>query len=283
VLRLPEGHDPDSYVRAEGTEAFRRLLEESLPLLEYKVETALSSVDVSSVEGRMAAVRAVLPILASIDSPVGLEGYLGETAQRIGVSVAAIAEELERYKRGRSRESSTRHILSTRRYTNRDFGGTRPAGPANRGAVGSGGADAAERELLRWVLSDPEKADVVAATLGEEPFGRPEYTRVFQWIRSQRDASASGEIVFSRIEDPEVARIAGELLAEGGKPPGPFQAYLDRVSVERMRRQVRGLEAKLSLLMKEDRITPGDVGRLVWLYREVRDQLHRMRGKNKAS
>lgn len=283
VLRLPEGHDPDSYVRSEGAEAFQRLLEESLPLVEYKVEAALSSADVTSVEGRMAAVRAVLPVLASIDSPVGLEGYLAETAQRIGVSVAALAEELERYKRGGSRESSRRHNLSTGRYTIRDFGEGRRNEPARRSVPAPGGADAAERELLRWVLTEPKKADAVAARLGEEPFSRPEYTRVFQWIRSQRDAIASGEIVVSRIEDPEVARIAGALLAEGGRPPGPFQAYLDRVGVERMRRQVRSLEAKLSLLMKEDGITPGEVGRLVWLYKEVRDQLHRMRGKNKAS
>lgn len=281
VLRLPEGHDPDSYVRSEGMQALQRLLEQSLPLVEYKLETALASWDVSSVEGRVAAVRATLPVLAEIESPVMLEGYLAQAAERIGVSQAALAEELERYKRAGRRESSTGHNLSTGRYTNRDFG-KGENGRSGMGSRESAGVEAAERELLRWVLLDPGKAEAVAAQLGEAPFSRPEYTRVFQWIRAQGDADASGELLVSRIEDPALAQVAGALLATGEMPPGPFQAYLDRVNVEHVRRQVRHLEAKLSLLMKEDRITPSEVGRLVALYKEVRDQLHRTIGRNKA-
>lgn len=284
VLRLPEGHDPDSYVRAEGADAFLRLLDTSLPLIEYKIEAALSSIDLGSVEGRMAGVRAVLPVLAGIESPVGLEGYLAETAVRLGVSQGALAEELERYKRAGSRERSTRHNLSSARYTNRDFRpGRRSGGRAEWAPQDGAGAGGAERELLRWVLVEPEIAEEVAARLGEEPFSRPEFTRVFQWIRSQGETHTSGELLVSRIDDPELARVAGSLLAAGERPPGPFQVYLDRVSIERIRRQVRNLEAKLSLLMKEDRITPGEVGRLVAVYKEVRDQLHRTIGKIKAS
>src|SRR5690606_29901227 len=53
VLRLPQGHDPDSFVRAEGPEAFARLVEAAMPLLEYKLFDAVQGLDLSRVDGQM--------------------------------------------------------------------------------------------------------------------------------------------------------------------------------------------------------------------------------------
>ena len=49
---LPDGHDPDSFVRAHGAEAFRSLLAQALPLGDYLRDLILKGCDLRQAEGR---------------------------------------------------------------------------------------------------------------------------------------------------------------------------------------------------------------------------------------
>lgn len=70
-LFLPEGEDPDTYVRAHGAEAFEALLlRQSLPLSEYFLQELASRHPPSSDEGRAALVKAAEPYLSQIGAPV---------------------------------------------------------------------------------------------------------------------------------------------------------------------------------------------------------------------
>ena len=51
-LFLPPEHDPDSFVRAHGTEAFARLVAEALPLSAFLVQAAGEQCDMATPEGR---------------------------------------------------------------------------------------------------------------------------------------------------------------------------------------------------------------------------------------
>lgn len=51
-LFLPDDHDPDSYVRAHGVEAFRALQSQALPLAEYLRSQVLNGCDLRQAEGR---------------------------------------------------------------------------------------------------------------------------------------------------------------------------------------------------------------------------------------
>lgn len=69
-LFLPEEHDPDSFIRAEGTGRFERLLEESsLPLSGYFTRELTRRVDMESPEGRADLIRQAAPLLAQIAAP----------------------------------------------------------------------------------------------------------------------------------------------------------------------------------------------------------------------
>ena len=51
-LFLPEGEDPDSYVKTHGKEAFQNLVDQATPLSEFLFEAAESDVNMNSFEGR---------------------------------------------------------------------------------------------------------------------------------------------------------------------------------------------------------------------------------------
>jgi len=70
-LFLPEGEDPDSYVRAQGAAAFEQLLSaKSLPLSDYFLQEMASRHPPGSAEGRAALVKAAEPYLAQMAAPL---------------------------------------------------------------------------------------------------------------------------------------------------------------------------------------------------------------------
>src|SRR5512142_315661 len=68
-LFLPEEHDPDTYIREFGTEAFERELENSLPLSGYLLRELTAEVDLHTQEGRSLLLKNAQPLLTAITAP----------------------------------------------------------------------------------------------------------------------------------------------------------------------------------------------------------------------
>jgi DNA primase len=69
-LFLPTEHDPDSYVRAFGAEAFERCVATAVPLSRQLLEAAADGCDLESAEGRARLVAQARPLIAQL--PDGL-------------------------------------------------------------------------------------------------------------------------------------------------------------------------------------------------------------------
>ncbi|MHA3902916.1 DNA primase [Castellaniella sp. WN] len=65
-LFLPEGHDPDSYVRAYGVQALRACLDEAIPLSRFMLDELASRHDLDEAEGRAACVHEARPLFAQM-------------------------------------------------------------------------------------------------------------------------------------------------------------------------------------------------------------------------
>ncbi|MCZ4330421.1 DNA primase [Castellaniella denitrificans] len=65
-LFLPEGHDPDSYVRAYGVQALRAYLDEAMPLSRFMLDELASRHDLEEAEGRAACVHEARPLFAQM-------------------------------------------------------------------------------------------------------------------------------------------------------------------------------------------------------------------------
>ena len=67
---LPPEHDPDSYVRDLGKEAFQAAIDRATPLSEFLLQTLTSHVDLSSAEGRAKLLAEAKPLLQKIPTPM---------------------------------------------------------------------------------------------------------------------------------------------------------------------------------------------------------------------
>ena len=60
VIVVPDGKDPDEYIRKHGAEAFQQLVKKALPLVEYRLQYVLKNFDHDSLEGKVKALHAML-------------------------------------------------------------------------------------------------------------------------------------------------------------------------------------------------------------------------------
>ncbi|MBK7813208.1 MAG: DNA primase [Rhodocyclaceae bacterium] len=69
-LFLPSEHDPDSFVRTEGAEAYRALVRHPTTLTEFLLRELKTSVDLSTAEGRARLVHEAKPHLLKLSAPI---------------------------------------------------------------------------------------------------------------------------------------------------------------------------------------------------------------------
>ena len=85
-LFLPTEHDPDSYIREHGTEAFEDLLRDSLPLSGYLLRELSAQVDLRTQEGRSNLLEQARPLLTAINAPTFSLLLRKEVAALAGIS-----------------------------------------------------------------------------------------------------------------------------------------------------------------------------------------------------
>ena len=87
LVVLPQGEDPDSFIRKYGGEAFQEKIESAFPLFDFVMEKTITQYDLSTPRGKVFACDAIKPLFRIISDPMERDLYLQKVAQRIGVTV----------------------------------------------------------------------------------------------------------------------------------------------------------------------------------------------------
>ncbi len=82
-LFLPAEHDPDSFIRAHGADAFARFVAEATPLSRFMVEAAREGCDLQQAEGRARMAHQARPLWNALPEGALKRQLLGEIAQQV--------------------------------------------------------------------------------------------------------------------------------------------------------------------------------------------------------
>ncbi len=92
VVSLPDGLDPDDVVKKFGAEAYGQLLEESLPLVDFKIKHLKSEYNLSNVSEKRKYLNEAIKVIAQIDSESEREDLL----RKLGFDTNTTFESLKR-------------------------------------------------------------------------------------------------------------------------------------------------------------------------------------------
>jgi DNA primase len=232
-LFLPQGEDPDSYVRARGKAAFEALIAAALPLSRYLFEALASQVDLSSAEGRATLVHLARPLLAKLQPTTFRVQVLRELADKARLSL----EELE---------ALYGFTKTVRRSVPAPAKGLRRSTPE------------LWRKLLRLLIDAPQFAEAISVDQRYLLELDPEYAPVTALVDAIRTGSISTTAaLIEATRDSPYADIyeetASENLAEPARPEefradfdGIF-AHLEKRSVEAEYQQLLGKSSQTEL------------------------------------
>ena len=163
VLIVPDGKDPDEFVRKHGADAFRELSKEARSIGDFHLEYVQRINDIRTLDGKNKALKALLPVLKE-SSPVEQNDYIQRLRSTLGIDEGIIRQEIAMYSddglKAEYRLGAKRHSV----YMADDA--VRQAG----------------RALLRMAWHDPGVAVMVVAELGSEPFPYRLHEKLFRYM-----------------------------------------------------------------------------------------------------
>jgi DNA primase len=188
VVVLPEGQDPDDFVRREGADTFRALMEHAPAVMDFYLRWLMQQVDTGTVEGKRNVLQQMVPHLSAITDPISRGLYIEHVAQRIGVRSEQIATLLQNIQEKRD-----------------NF----PAHPGPEGHT----YDSTEHLLMRLIFQHPDMLPSVEKTGVLDDFHDPEMVRLIPWI--QRCLEVEGilnpDIVIQMVEDERLQELVAQL------------------------------------------------------------------------
>lgn len=101
IVDLPQGEDPDDAIRNHGADAYRKLVDEAPPYLEFLIRREMRRRDLNRIDEKVAAVNAVLPHVAKLESAIERSEWVARMADALRVDSELVMQEL----RGAVREA----------------------------------------------------------------------------------------------------------------------------------------------------------------------------------
>ncbi len=96
VAVVPAPHDPDSFIRENGADAYRQLIEKAPSFFDFYLERLCKQNDVATDQGQLAVLRAMAEAVNKANNAVTTDKYAQKTAFRLGVSVDSVRKEFSR-------------------------------------------------------------------------------------------------------------------------------------------------------------------------------------------
>jgi DNA primase len=98
VVTLPQGLDPDLFVRRQGIDNFKKLIQEAYGLFEYKLKVLKSRCDLSSIEDKAKICSAMLETISKFKNAVLKSEYIKKLSQDLDIKEESLLQEIKKVK-----------------------------------------------------------------------------------------------------------------------------------------------------------------------------------------
>ena len=104
VVILPDGRDPDQFMREEGAEGLRALIEKAPSILEFYLDEITRDKDLTHLQERLGVLKGIVAILSRVRDPLKRGLYVKEVSQRFGVEESILLKAMDKGQGGISVE-----------------------------------------------------------------------------------------------------------------------------------------------------------------------------------
>lgn len=229
VIVLPQGEDPDSFVRRQGGGAFREEIEKAGYLLDFVIERIIARHDLASPRGTAGACDDIAPLLRQIADSLERDLYEQQVARRIGISPAQLRSRVP----GRQAQKPGRAATPQ----------------ARESATGSDGS--AELLIIKLLVAHPENLGRIDGSLFEN-FAQPDLRDLGLALAGMYRGSGSLDI--AQLSESLADQRQKQLLARAcffeNQPQEPVKALEDCIRALHLKK-LAGEAKKISSGIKQ--------------------------------
>jgi DNA primase len=215
VAVVPAPHDPDSFIKVNGGEAFHRLVENAEGFFDYYLNRLCKLDDANTDKGRNAILRGMAEAVHKTGNLVLIDTYAQKTALRLGVSPEAVRAEFAKV---RSSE------FGVRSSENEDSTSNEPESEMSRPST-------QEFWLLKLLLLHDDLVAWTALHLDVNWISHPFVRQIVERrLTAQTNETWQSLAAFlDECESPGMRGLVTEAVAEDRKIPNPDQQLADVV------------------------------------------------------
>ncbi len=235
VAVVPSPHDPDSFIKASGGEAFRKLVESADGFFDYYLNRLCATNEINSDKGRLAVLRAMAEAVHKTGNVVLIDTYAQKTALRLGVPPESVRTEFKKIPAPQfaSRESEEESFESAEPVAE-----TAPPSPI-------------EFHLLKLLLLHEELVATAAMNLDANWISHPHVRQIVNLRLAAQEHETWHNLAefLDRCESAEQRSLVTEAVAEERKIPNPETQLADvalKLRNQFFDRQIGSLTQKIS-------------------------------------
>ncbi len=212
LVALPQGEDPDTFIRKNGKEVFLKLIEKPVELMDFLIHSHQQLIsgkhDLKSPHGKKLLAEALLEPLRAMTDALKKDEYLRMIADKIGV-----------------RENILREMFQKATYPR--LSSYNPEPPLVPQILP---LPAIEKELLSLILNHPPLIPILKEKISWEDFQSPAARDLFKEILSENQTPFSIHHLLQQSTNPDYAGLIRELVLVEDKRGNPEQRFHDCVS-----------------------------------------------------
>lgn len=164
VLNIPQGKDPDEYVRSNGKEAFLKLINSAEPLIDYRMKKAEEGIDFKNSQSLILYAKRIMEIISDLD-PVEKDVYIKKASENTGI-----------------KEQTLYDILKSKMKDNRENNFRNNKEEDRSKLYVEPGFLKAERAILKIMLENKEYLQYIEERISENDFILLEHKEIFTII-----------------------------------------------------------------------------------------------------
>jgi DNA primase len=228
IVRLPAGHDPDSFIKENGLERFNEELAAAKTLFDYKLGTLKQKYDANTLEGKVKIAGEMVQLLSRVKNEILRGAWIKELAAHLALSEESLVAEMKK-SRPDGGSLAKREDKSVQ--------------PRARVAM-----RAAEKMILGLLFDNTELAALAKDELRPEDFEDERARSLSRRLLDADEPPSVAKLMTLYGEDADMMGLISEASAEADRSDDKRKAFLDcaaELKRSRLIHQRDDLRAKL--------------------------------------
>ena len=235
VVKVPDGKDPDEFIRKHGKAAFEDLLKNAVTLVDYRLNYVLANANLSTIGEKLKALQEILPVVAKLTDKAAQNEYRRKIALALSMDERSVGSEWRKFLKAGNPQLP------------------KNSSPVVKNLSSSENPDVRLKEasdnILRMLWHEDELLEYVTTVLSMELF-MPLHREIIEWLKGCKAKGQRADKLTAAQELSEEANVElTRILLSGSDEPRNTELKLFNDSIDVLRQAV--LKKKYHELMAQ--------------------------------